>query len=115
MSVLAKASAGITAVALTLIGATAPVPAAQQLDTNGIQNAIGLTGKMMPGGVYRVSISRSDLHVTVDGVPLKTAFALGGYAVYEAAPKGTLVMGDLPLLESEVAAVQKSLVRTCIT
>ncbi|HET6896660.1 MAG TPA: DUF1259 domain-containing protein [Candidatus Baltobacteraceae bacterium] len=55
------------------------------------------------------------MHVTVDGVPLKTAFALGGYAVYEAAPKGTLVMGDLPLLESEVAAVQKSLVRTCIT
>lgn len=79
------------------------------LDPGRIDAAIGFHGKMMPGEVYRVSMPRSDLQVTVDGIALKTALALGGYAVYEAAPKGTLVMGDLPLLEPEVAPVQKRL------
>lgn len=80
--------------------------AATPLDTSGIESAVGFSGKMMPGDVYRVSIPRRDLHVTVDNVPLKTALALGGYAVYEPAQNGALVMGDIPLLESEVGPVQ---------
>lgn len=40
---------------------------------------------------------------------LKTALALGGYAVYESAPSGTLVMGDIPLLESEAGPMQDRL------
>jgi hypothetical protein len=31
----------------------------------------------MPGGVYRVGLPRSDLHVTLDGVEVKPALALG--------------------------------------
>ncbi len=85
------------------------VRAAAPLDTSAIDAAIGFSGKMMPGEVYRVSIPRSDLHVSVDGVALKTALALGGYAVYESAPNGAIVMGDIPLLQSEVGPVQKQL------
>lgn len=84
-------------------------PGAGALDTNGIQSAIGFSGKTLPGGVFRVSIPRGDLHVSINGVPLKTALALGGYAVYEATPEGALVMGDLPLLQAEVPAVQREL------
>ncbi|HEY9181083.1 MAG TPA: DUF1259 domain-containing protein [Candidatus Baltobacteraceae bacterium] len=83
--------------------------AAAPLDMKAIETAAGFSGKTMPGGVYRVSIPRSDLHVSVDKVPLKTALALGGYAVYESTPNGTLVMGDIPLLESEVGPVEERL------
>jgi Domain of Unknown Function (DUF1259) len=83
--------------------------AATPLDTHAIDSAFGLTGAMQPGGVYRVSIPRKDLQVFVDGVLVKTALALGGYAVYEPAPSGALVMGDLPLLPAEIDTVQKQL------
>lgn len=83
--------------------------ASPALDTKAIDAAVGFSGKMMPGVVYRVSIPRRDLHVTIDQVQLKTALALGGYAVYESTPNGTLIMGDIPLLQSEVGPVQSRL------
>lgn len=101
LAVLAPAAMALA----TLHAMSAPAT----LDTSAIENAIGLSGKMMPGGVFRVNVPRSDLHVSIDGIPLKTALALGGYAVYESAPGGALVMGDIPLLESEVAPVESRL------
>ena len=80
--------------------------AATLLDTKAIDSAVGFSGKMMPGEVYRVSIPRRDLRVTVQQIPLKTALALGGYAVYQMTSRGALIMGDIPLLESEVKPVQ---------
>jgi hypothetical protein len=79
------------------------------LNTSAIVRGLGRTGTMMPGGVYRVALPRSDLHVTLDGVSVKTGFALGGYAVFKAGPQGTLVLGDVPIRESEVAAFQRTL------
>ncbi len=97
--------------ALALASATsfAPLRAQQTLDTAAISAALSRTGKMMPGDVYRVGLPRTDLHVTIDGLVLKPGFALGGYAVYKAEPQGTLVLGDMVLLPSEVSAVQQSL------
>src|SRR2546423_467384 len=74
-----------------------------------IAKALGRTGKIMPGEVYRIGLPRTDLHVTLHGISLAPTFALGGYAVYKAEPNGTLVLGDLPLLESEVGPVEQSL------
>lgn len=102
----------LTAMGAVLFFLTAAAPASPALDTSAIQNAIGLTGKMMPGGIFRVSIPRDDLHVTVDRIRLKTALALGGYAVYEPLQQGALVMGDLPLLQSEVDSVQRDLLQS---
>ena len=45
------------------------------IDQKAIERALGTTGQMMAGGVFRVSLPRTDLHVTVQGVPLKPAFA----------------------------------------
>lgn len=80
-------------------------------NTDAVTKALGRSGKVMPGGVYRVALPRTDLHVTLHGIPLAPAFALGGYAVYKAEPNGTLVLGDLPLLQSELAPVEKSLTK----
>jgi Domain of Unknown Function (DUF1259) len=75
------------------------------IDQKAIERALGTTGQMMPGGVFRVSLPRTDLHVAVRGVPLKPAFALGSYAAFVPAGGGAMMMGDLVLLDAEVNAV----------
>lgn len=63
----------------------------------------------MPGDVYRVAFPRSDLHVRIGNVSLAPGFALGGYAAFKMEGTTTLAVGDLVLLESEIAPVMASL------
>ena len=44
-----------------------------------VGKALGKAGTEMPGGVYRVGLGRSDLKVTLDGVEIKPALALGSW------------------------------------
>jgi len=80
-----------------------------QGEWDGVAKAIGRPGTEMPGGVYRVGIGRSDLTVTVDGVQIKPALALGSYLAFQKAGKEAMVMGDLVLLQEEVNPVMKKL------
>ena len=52
---------------------------------------------------------RSDLAVTVKGVPVKAGFALGSYAAFKQMGDQVMVMGDLVLLDQEVPAVMSGL------
>jgi hypothetical protein len=52
---------------------------------------------------------RSDLAVTVKGVPVKAGFALGSYAAFKQVGDQAMVMGDLVLLDQEVPAVMSGL------
>ncbi len=88
--------------------------AAQQssvpLDWKPVDQAMGRPGAMQPGNVYRYTFPRSDLQVTLGGVALKPAFALGGHV--EFLPMGAndvMVMGDLVLVSDEVDAVLSKL------
>ncbi|HEY0526817.1 MAG TPA: DUF1259 domain-containing protein [Stellaceae bacterium] len=77
--------------------------------------AFGRPGAEMPGGVYRVGLPRSDLHVTLDGVEIKPSLALGSWLAF--APMGNdtaMVMGDLVLTETEVNPVMQRLVESGI-
>lgn len=38
---------------------------------NAVEQALGRTGKLQPGDVYKFGMPRSDMHVTVDGVRLR--------------------------------------------
>ena len=59
-----------------------------------------------PARVIKFSFPRSDLTVVVNGVTVKPAFALGGWVAFEDMGRGqAMAMGDLVLLESEVAPV----------
>lgn len=78
-------------------------------DWAAIGKSLGKEGTVQPDGVYRIGLPRSDLKVTLDGVSLKPAFALGGWLAFEPAGAGALVMGDLVLLESEVNPVMQRL------
>jgi hypothetical protein len=79
-----------------------------------VGEALGKTGSAMPGDVYRVGLPRSDLKVTLDGVEIKPAFALGSWLGFRKAARTGMVMGDLVLLPAEVAPVMTTLERAGI-
>jgi Domain of Unknown Function (DUF1259) len=78
---------------------------ADEADWQEVEKALGISGSMEPGDVYKVSLPRSDLEVTADGVPVKAAFALGSWLAFKKAGKDTMVMGDLVLTADEVNPV----------
>src|SRR5438067_2252547 len=75
-----------------------------------VGEALGKTGSAAPGGIYRVGLPRTDLKVTLDGVELKPAFALGGWLAFEKMSEQGMVMGDLVLTMDEVNPVMAKLV-----
>src|ERR1041384_2319865 len=86
--------------------------AQQQVNTadwRPVEQALGKSGSMQPGDVYKVSFPRSDLKVTAAGVELKPALALGSWVAFKKDGELTVVMGDLVLTESEVTPVLSKL------
>src|SRR5829696_244722 len=93
---------------------TAPRVRAQEPGPNwqAVAQALGKTGQLMEGDVFRIGMPRSDLDVTVKDVPILPAFALGSYAAFrQVGPSAgdTMVMGDLVLLDAEVNPVMSGL------
>ncbi len=90
--------------------AVAPLPAgAADADWSKVADALGKPGVAMAGGVYRVGLPRTDLHVTLDGVVIKPTLALGSWLAFQSSGGATMVMGDLVLTEDEVGPVMKQL------
>lgn len=85
------------------------LPAQAAPDWAAIGKALGKDGTMQPGGIYKVSLPRTDLKVTLDGVPLKAGFALGSWVAFEPMGDEAMVMGDLVLTHAEVNPVMSKL------
>jgi hypothetical protein len=95
---------------LTLAAAVA-FPAfanAAEIDWKKVDAALGKTAAVS-GEVHRYGIPRSDLHVTLDGVAIKPALALGGWVAFAPMHGDAMVMGDLVLLETEITPVMTKL------
>lgn len=60
--------------------------------------------------VHRYGFPRTDLTVTLDGVTIKPALALGGWVAFKRAHEGAMAMGDLVLLESEINPVMLKMI-----
>jgi len=104
----------VTGSVVSVLGLVAIVsmPAATQAadpDWKAVEQALGKGGQLQPGDVFRVGMPRSDLNVTVKGVPVKPGFALGSYAAFKQVGDHAMVMGDLVLLDAEVSAVMSGL------
>lgn len=84
-------------------------PAQAASDWAAVGKALGKTGAVQGGDVYRVGLPRSDLHVTLDGVAIKPALALGSWVAFRDMGGETMVMGDLVLTQTEVAPVMTAL------
>ena len=83
---------------------TVPVHAADRLDPATIGEASGATPTVAEDGVVRISWSRTDVTVTVDGMTLPPAAGLGSWAAFKAMGDRAMVMGDTVVFQDEVDA-----------
>jgi len=74
------------------------------------EDVFGFPGANLPGGVVRFNMPRKDLHVTLAGTEIKPGLALGAWAAFHhIGDNDAMVMGDLVLIEDEVAPVINAL------
>ena len=84
----------------------------QANDWTKVTSAIGRPGAIQPDGAMKYSFPRSDLAITLDGVRLKPALALGSWIAFKRTNDGNAVaMGDLVLTEAEESPVITSLLQ----
>jgi Domain of Unknown Function (DUF1259) len=96
--------------AVLAVAATMTTANAQEIDWKKVDEAIGRSAAVT-GDVHRYGFPRTDLTVTLDGVTLRPAFALGGWTAFKPAHGGVMVMGDLVLLETEINPVMAKLLQ----
>ena len=90
------------------VAAAPPKSAAQPpgLDTARIEQLTGAKGKLdEKEGVFKVSVPRSDLSVTTNGVRMTPPMGLTCWAAFKRVGDHTIVMGDQVLLEDQVNPV----------
>ena len=95
----------LAAAALTLTTAAN----AQGIDWKKVDQELGRSANVS-GDVHRYGFPRTDLQVTLDGVTIKPALALGGWLAFKPVHDGAMVMGDLVLLEAEINPVMSKLI-----
>lgn len=89
------------------VGIGAPAP---DSGWDAVDQVFGQPGKDQPGNVHKFSWPRTDLQVSIDGIAIEPALALGSWSAFEKMDGGeSHVMGDLVLLGPEVAPVVRSL------
>src|SRR5215831_3363228 len=96
--------------AMAIIGTGAR---AQEIDCKKVDEALGRSAAVT-GDVHRYGFPRSDLTVTIDGVTIKAALALGSWAALKPVHGGAMIMGDLVLLETEINPVMAKLIENGI-
>lgn len=82
---------------------------AQDVDWKKVDETLGRSAAVS-GDVHRYGFPRSDLKVTLDGVTISPALALGGWIAFKPAHGDAMVMGDLVLLETEINPVMTKLI-----
>lgn len=84
---------------------------AADLDTTQIDHLTGLKGKMNEKeGVYKLTLPRSDVKISVDGWTMPPFMGLGTWTAFTATQNGAMVMGDTVLFEDEVNAAMSAAV-----
>ena len=82
---------------------------AQDVDWQQVDEVLGRK-PAVAGEAHRYGFPRSDLTVTLDGVTIKPALALGGWVAFKPMGGEAMVMGDLVLLESEINPVMLKMI-----
>src|SRR6266446_3458001 len=82
---------------------------AADIDWQKVDDAFGRK-PAVSGDVHRYGFPRTDLTVTLGGVTIKPALALGGWIAFKPMHGEAMAMGDLVLLESEINPVMLKLI-----
>jgi hypothetical protein len=99
----------LTLLLSSVVAALAAAANAQEIDWQKVDAAFGRK-PAVSGDVHRYGFPRTDLQVSVDGVTIKPAFALGGWVAMKPVQGGAMAMGDLVLLETEINPVMSKLI-----
>jgi Domain of Unknown Function (DUF1259) len=86
---------------------------AQDVDWQQVDDVLGRK-PAVAGDAHRYGFPRSDLTVTLDGVTIKPALALGGWIAFKPGHGGVMAMGDLVLLEPEINPVMAKMIASGI-
>lgn len=79
------------------------------LDTGTIERLTGAKGTLdEKEGVFKVSVPRKDLSVTVAGVSMTPPMGLTSWAAFKRSGKDDMVMGDMVMLEDQVSPVMSA-------
>jgi hypothetical protein len=82
---------------------------AQAVDWSKVDEALGRKAAVADD-VHRYGFPRTDLTVTLDGVAIKPALALGGWVAFKPMHGEVMAMGDLVLLETEINPVMAKMI-----
>ena len=96
------------------ICASTSMAGAQAIDWQKVDDAFGRKAAVISGDAHRYGFPRTDLSVTLDGVAIKSALALGGWVAFKAMNDDAMVMGDVVLLEDEINPVMTTLIENGI-
>src|SRR5437867_4405497 len=90
-------------VAISLLVAGAPAKAAdKKLDTAKIEQITGMKGTYNEKeNVFKVTMPRTDVQVSVDGWKMPPFMGLGPWAAFAPHRSGAMVMGDMVLFQDE--------------
>src|SRR5215831_18970336 len=99
----------VCVLAICALATTGAAARAQEIDWKKVDEALGRSAAVA-GDVHRYGFPRSDLTVTLDGVTIKAALALGSWAALKPVHGGAMIMGDLVLLETEINPVMAKLI-----
>jgi hypothetical protein len=92
--------------------AAATAAHAQEVDWQKVDDIFGRKPAVVSGDVHRYGFPRTDLTITLDGVTIKPALALGGWVAFKSMHGEVMVMGDLVLLETEINPVMTKLIES---
>lgn len=81
------------------------------VDATQIERALGRGGTAV-GDVFKVSVPRADVKVTLDGFEVVLIMGLTSWAAFRRSPHGVTVMGDIVALEDEIPGAVRSRPRT---
>lgn len=99
-------------IALLVCGLAGQVTRAYAADTDWqtVDQIFSRKPAVVSGDVRRYGFPRTDLNVTLGGVTIKPALALGGWVAFKPMGQDVMVMGDLVLLESEINPVMAKMI-----
>ena len=103
-------------IALLICGLAAPVTRAYAADADwqSVDQIFSRKPAVVSDDVRRYGFPRTDLNVTLDGVTIKPALALGGWVAFKPMGQDAMVMGDLVLLETEINPVMAKMIASGI-